>query len=211
MLAGAVTATGAVSIASNVLPVELVEFTATANRMNAVLHWTTATEVDNDGFEIERRQTGNWEKVGFVPGEGTSSWPQVYSYTDKNLSPGRYVYRIKQIDRGGSFKYFGHGEVEIAVPATCVLEQNFPNPFNPSTHFSFSLPWNALVSLKVFDALGREVSAVFSEELPAGQHSRQWNAAALPSGIYFYRLVVNATSLEQSGSYTATRKLLLLK
>jgi cytoskeletal protein CcmA (bactofilin family) len=211
MLAGAVTATGAVTIASDVLPVELVSFTATANRMNAILHWSTATEVDNEGFEIERRQTGDWEKVGFVPGAGTSSWPQVYSYTDNNLSPGRYVYRIKQIDRGGSFKYFGYGEVEIAVPAKCVLEPNFPNPFNPSTTFSFSLPANSLVTLKVYDALGREVSAVLSEELPAGQYSRQWNAAALPSGVYFYRLVVNATSLGQADSYTATKKLLLLR
>lgn len=92
---------------------------------------------------------------------------------------------------------------QTTAPNTFALLQNFPNPFNPSTTFSFSLPSKSPVSLKVFDALGREVSVVLSEELPAGNYSRQWNAADLPSGMYFYRL--------QAGTFTETKKLLLLK
>ncbi|MEW6655066.1 MAG: T9SS type A sorting domain-containing protein, partial [Bacteroidota bacterium] len=83
------------------------------------------------------------------------------------------------------------------------LEQNYPNPFNPATTISFSLPSKTFVSLKVFDALGREVSILVSEELPAGTYSSQWNASGLPSGVYFYRL--------QAGSFVDTKKLILLK
>jgi hypothetical protein len=83
------------------------------------------------------------------------------------------------------------------------LAQNYPNPFNPSTTISFSLPSGSFVTLKVFDVMGREVSTIASEELQAGYHSRQWNAPQFPSGIYFYRL--------QAGSYTETKRLVLLR
>jgi hypothetical protein len=89
------------------------------------------------------------------------------------------------------------------LPTHFSLDQNYPNPFNPATTISFSLPSKSFVSLKVFDALGREVSILFADELPAGTHARQWNAGALPSGMYFYRL--------QAASSTETKKLLLLR
>jgi hypothetical protein len=89
------------------------------------------------------------------------------------------------------------------LPKEYVLFHNYPNPFNPSTTISFSLPSRSFVSLKLFDALGREVAIVCSEELPAGMHSRQWNAGGFPSGVYFYRL--------QAGGYSNTKALQLLK
>jgi len=89
------------------------------------------------------------------------------------------------------------------VPAGFSLNQNYPNPFNPTTTISFSLSSTSFVSLKIFDVLGREVSTLFSEELPAGWYSRQWKAAGLPSGVYFY--------LMQAGSFTETKKLILLR
>ena len=89
------------------------------------------------------------------------------------------------------------------IPQTFSLAQNYPNPFNPSTTISFSLPSQSFVSLKVFDIVGREVATIVSEEMPAGAYTRQWNAAKMSSGIYFYRL--------QAGSYTQTKKLVLLK
>jgi hypothetical protein len=90
-----------------------------------------------------------------------------------------------------------------ALPTRFSLEQNYPNPFNPSTTISFSSPSKAFVSLKVFDALGREVSSLFLEELPAGTYQREWSARGLASGIYFYRL--------QAGPFVDTRTLLVLK
>ena len=89
------------------------------------------------------------------------------------------------------------------LPNEFTLSQNYPNPFNPTTTISFSLPSKSYVSLKIFDALGREVALLVSEEMSTGTYSRQWNAKSLPSGVYFYRL--------QSGSFTDTKKLVLLR
>ena len=92
---------------------------------------------------------------------------------------------------------------ETGLPAYFGLDQNYPNPFNPSTTISFTIPLKSFVSLKVFDALGRKVSTIVSEEMHAGRYSRQWNAEGLPSGVYFYHL--------EAGTYHDTKKLLLLK
>ncbi len=89
------------------------------------------------------------------------------------------------------------------LPDNFILMQNYPNPFNPATTISFSLPAKSFVSLKIFNALGKEVSNIVSEELPAGKYKRQWNAADFPSGVYFYRL--------QVGTLTETKKLVLIK
>jgi Secretion system C-terminal sorting domain len=91
----------------------------------------------------------------------------------------------------------------IDLPKNFNLDQNFPNPFNPSTTISFSIPSKSFVSLKMFDIMGREVATIVAEEMSAGSYSRQWNAANMSSGIYFYRL--------QAGSFTGTKKLILLK
>ena len=89
------------------------------------------------------------------------------------------------------------------IPISFALDQNYPNPFNPTTTISFSFPSKSFVTLKMFDILGKEVATIISEEMSAGSYSRQWNAANMSSGIYFYRL--------QAGSFTETKKLILLK
>jgi hypothetical protein len=99
-----------------------------------------------------------------------------------------------------------NGEVDIyfhTVPTMFSLVQNYPNPFNLSTIFSFNLPSNSFVSLKIFDLLGREVATIISEEMLAGSYSKQWNAKGISSGVYFYRL--------QEGSFIEIKKLVLLK
>jgi hypothetical protein len=92
---------------------------------------------------------------------------------------------------------------EQSRPEGFALLDAYPNPFNPSTAISFYLPSKLFVSLKVFNLLGREVATIISEELSADAYSRQWNAIGMPSGIYFCRL--------QAGSYTETKKIVLLK
>ena len=90
-----------------------------------------------------------------------------------------------------------------SLPAVFGLDQNYPNPFNPSTTISFRIPSQSFVTLKVFDALGREVAVLLSRELRPGEYSRKWNTGAAPSGVYFYRL--------QAGSFSETRNLVLVK
>jgi hypothetical protein len=195
----------AVTVGSpTVLPVELVSFTAKANGMQANLRWSTATETNNYGFDVERRQTRNWEKIGFVPGAGTSSSPRYYSYTDNNLSYGSYGYRIKQINKDGSFSYRGSAEVEIvSTPQAYALIQNYPNPFNPSTRIQYSLEKAGPVSLKVYNVLGLEVATLVNGPQEAGSYTVPFNAQGLASGVYFYRL--------QTGSFVSTKKLILMK
>jgi hypothetical protein len=205
-LSGRLLSTGAaVTVGSStLLPVELVSFTATANRTSANLRWSTATEVNNYGFDVERRRTSEWEKIGFVPGVGTSSSPRYYSYTDNNLSNGRYVYRIKQVNKDGSFSYRGMAEVEIvSAPEAFALIQNYPNPFNPSTRIQYSLEKAGPVSLKVYNVLGAEVATLVNGPQEAGSYTVPFTAQGLASGVYFYRL--------ESGSFVSTKKLILMK
>jgi photosystem II stability/assembly factor-like uncharacterized protein len=195
------------SAADVVLPVELVSFTASVNLSMAELKWSTATEVNNYGFNIERRSVDSanagWLKVGFVHGSGTCNVPHEYTFTDKTVAAGRYAYRLQQVDNNRQFKYSQETEVTIEAPKVFALSQNYPNPFNPLTKISLSLPSKSFVSLKIFDLLGREVETLISEELSAGSYVRQWNAINMPSGIYFYRL--------QADSFIETKKLILLK
>jgi hypothetical protein len=97
------------------------------------------------------------------------------------------------------------------LPRHFALEQNYPNPFNPSTHITFDLPSRSMVSLKIFDALGREVSRLVEDELAAGTHTRQWNAAGMPSGIYFVRLQTGEASSGSTNGFVETKKMVVLK
>jgi hypothetical protein len=204
--------TGAVTLINNTaLPVELVAFTATANHMNADLHWSTATEVNNYGFDVERRlinsqssTVSNWEKIGFVEGNGTSNSAHSYSYTDASVSSGTSAYRLKQIDNDGTYKYSSEAEITIAVPKVIALNQNYPNPFNPTTTITFTLAQDGFTTLKIYDVLGREVTTLVNGEMKSGVvNTVNFNASKLSSGIYFSRL-------ENSGN-VQMKKLMLLK
>lgn len=127
---------------------------------------------------------------------------QEYSYIDRNVTTGKYFYRLKQIDFDGSFRY----STEIDVVAKLIsfsLEQNFPNPFNPSTTIRFALPGNRFVTVKIYDVLGNEIAVLLHEERPAGLHSVEFDASGLSSGTYFYKL--------QAGGNIFTRKMLLIR
>ncbi|GJQ19925.1 MAG: hypothetical protein HBSIN02_02800 [Bacteroidia bacterium] len=197
------------------LPVQLTNFAAVAGRSGVDLTWSTATEVNNYGFEIERRVVqgsrfqvqGNetWTVVGFVRGAGTSTAPQEYSYSDFGLDPGRYAYRIKQIDFAGTYTYYSAAEVEVVgMPKELALEPNYPNPFNPSTNISFTVPQDGPAVLKVFNMLGQEVATLFNEEAVAGRlYKATFDASSLPTGVYVSRL--------EFGGQAVMRKMLFVK
>jgi hypothetical protein len=188
-------------LVNTTLPVELTSFTASANRLNAQLKWSTATEKNNYGFEIERRSVETagaaWAKVGFVQGAGTSSSPNEYSYTDNNVTSGRFAYRLKQIDNDGAFKYSQSTEIEIGLAAKeLILCSNYPNPFNPTTNIEFTVATNGRATLKVYNAIGQEVAELFNGEAQAGRIIQtRFDASRLASGIYYSRLQVDGKSL----------------
>ena len=183
------------------LPVELTSFTASVSRLNAQLKWSTATEKNNYGFEIERRSVeianAPWAKVGFVQGAGTSASPKNYSYIDASAASGRYSYRLKQIDNNGAFTYSQSTEVELGLVAKVLtLGDSYPNPFNPSTTIEFTLAKDGRAVLKVYNAVGQEVAELFNGEALAGRIIQtHFDASRLASGIYFSRLQVDGNSL----------------
>jgi len=187
-----------------IVPVELTSFAAVIADDNVQLNWTTATEINNQGFEIQRR-TGDEEfaKVGFVPGHGTTTDVQAYSYVDSKVASGNYTYRLKQMDFNGSFEYSDVVAVEVTVPLEFTLEQNYPNPFNPSTVIKYTIPENGFVTLDVYNLLGEKVASLVNGVQDAGRYEISFDASNFASGIYVYSL--------RSGSFNSVKKMLLMK
>jgi N-acetylneuraminic acid mutarotase len=186
------------------VPVELTSFTATANGKEVTLNWTTATELNNQGFEVQRKFGNNdFVTVGSVRGHGTTTSTNNYAYVDKLVDPGKYFYRLKQIDFGGTFEYSPTVEVDWSPFTTYKLEQNYPNPFNPTTKIGFGIPEKGSVRLSILNILGEEIRVLLNEEREAGYHSVDFNGSELPSGVYFYKL--------QAGNFVETKKMTLLR
>ncbi|HAY32898.1 MAG TPA: FG-GAP-like repeat-containing protein [Ignavibacteria bacterium] len=190
------------------LPVELSSFISSVSGRNVTLAWTASSELNNSGFEIERASDIEnnivWNKTGFVNGTGTSNQPTQYSFTDRNLESGKYKYRLKQIDFNGSYEYFELAEeVSIGIPDKYDLSQNYPNPFNPATTINYDLPIDGIVTIKVFDILGREMKTLVNEMKNAGYYNITFSASDLSSGAYFYRMT--------SGDFAAVKKFVVLK
>ncbi len=153
------------------VPVELTSFTASSNGEEVTLNWSTATELNNQGFEIERSEDNvSFNKIGFVPGFGTTTEPKSYNYSDQPASSGTFYYRLKQVDYDGSFEYSEVVEVEWRAFNSYLLEQNYPNPFNPTTTIRFGLQNKSIVKIIILNAIGEEVAVVLNEEKEAGFH-----------------------------------------
>jgi len=191
------------------VPVELVLFNGFVEENKVILRWITATELNNYGFEIERLQNTkikllqDWEKIGFVLGYGTTTEQKSYSFIDRNVSTGKYKYRLKQIDLDGSFEYSTIIEVVVGTPTEYLLEQNFPNPFNPVTTIKYDLPTTSDVSLIIYDILGRKVNELVNTRQQAGRYEVQFDASNLTSGVYLYQLIAE--------KYMSSRKMILLR
>jgi len=187
-----------------VIPVELTAFNASVNKNDVVLNWTTATELNNLGFEIQRRSdNGDYTSLGFINGKGTTTEMNDYSFTDKTVDAGSYTYRLMQKDFDGTFAYSQEVEVDIDLPLDYSLDQNYPNPFNPTTTIRYAIPEDNFVSIKLYDVLGNEVITLVNEQKQAGRYEMLFNASNIASGVYYYQI--------NSGSFTQTRKLMLMK
>lgn len=174
------------------LPVEMTAMDATLDGEAVRLVWQTASETNNAGFEVERRNSSEeqWTNLGFVDGAGTTRAPQTYRFEDADLpfETDTLVYRLKQIDVGGSFAYSDEVEVAQGAPERLALHPNFPNPFSQRTTLRYEVPTVTAVQLAVYDALGRRVAVLVREEQAAGRKELTFDARGLPSGLYFVRL-----------------------
>ncbi len=190
------------------LPVSLTKFNAVAKNGTVMLNWSTSTEQNNHGFNVEksvispRSSEKQWKKVGFVEGKGNSNQKNTYTFIDKNILAGKTIYRLQQIDNDGKVSYSKEVEVNF-LPVIVEVGQNFPNPFNPSTTINYKIPTNGFVTLKVYNILGEEVATLVNEEKETGIHQVKFDGSNLSSGMYFYKLT--------AGKTTEIKKMMLLK
>ncbi|MDO8549312.1 MAG: S8 family serine peptidase, partial [Ignavibacteria bacterium] len=195
------------------IPVELTSLSAEAEKNSVTLKWITATETNNQGFSIERKDgkwkmgNGKWEKVGFIEGKGNTTEIQSYIFSEKDLKVGKYNYRLKQMDYDGSYEYSDEVEADISAPEEYTLKQNYPNPFNPMTIIEYSLPENAEVRIDIYNSLGEMVRTLLNNTRDAGYQKVSFDASSLPSGTYIYQIKAKG----QTKTFVDSKKMLLVK
>ena len=197
------------------VPITLASFNAAVLKGDQVLvQWTTLSETNNYGFEVERAagQPANFQTIpgSFVAGAGTTLDPKSYSFMDPLRPAGVVYYRLKQIDLDGSVRYFEPFRLDATtavadkeIPKSYALHQAYPNPFNPSTRIPFSIPVSGHVRIRVFNHLGQSIRELVNEFRTAGSHEVQFDVDGLPSGHYYYVM--------ESGPFIDAKKVVLLR
>ena len=189
-----------------IVPVELTSFTYNIDKNGVNLVWNTATELNNNGFEVQRSFNGSdFSTIGFVKGYGTTSEEHNYSYTDKpnTAAAATVYYRLKQVDLDGTSNYSSTLTVVYDVPSRFDLSQNYPNPFNPTTVIKYEIAKTTDVSLKVYNSIGQEVAELVKGEIEPGTYKVQFDAKNLSSGVYFYKLT--------AGDFVTVKKMIVMK
>ncbi|MCW8805940.1 MAG: T9SS type A sorting domain-containing protein, partial [Ignavibacteriaceae bacterium] len=195
------------------LPVELTSFGAEISKRDIIINWSTVTEKNNEGFEIERKLGGDWEKIGFKEGNGTTTEQSFYSFIDNfdyESYQGKIFYRLKQMDFDGTYTYSAEIEIDADfTPKEYTLYQNYPNPFNPITKIKYSLPFESNVRIEVYNVLGEQIDVLVDELKQVGFHDLNWNASNFSSGIYIYR--IDAKSVTGDQRFSSVKKMILMK
>lgn len=157
-----------VLLRSSTLPIELIAFDAVAQNNNVVLTWSTATEMNNAGFEIEQAAEGApFRMAGFVEGRGTTTDVQRYRHVVQNVEPGTYRFRLKQVDFDGTSSYSPAVEVIMDLDRAHTLSSAYPNPVSTTAQVDLTMRSPQYVTVDVYDALGRHVKTLFDGELSA--------------------------------------------
>lgn len=197
---GALQTLNATSVNCGTLPVTLLSFFASLNGRNVTLHWSTSTELNNRGFDIQRSNDAvNWTSIGFVAGAGNSDFVKNYTYPDNNLETRRYYYRLNQTNIDGHSKYSAIVSAVIGGKEEYTLEQNYPNPSRNETTIQYSLPKPEQVNISLFDITGRTVKVLVNASREAGTHAISFNTGTLTKGIYYYKI--------QAGDFTDVKKM----
>jgi len=195
------------------IPVEMISFSVNVSGNKILINWVTATEQNNKGYDIERNFGDNWASIGFVKGHGTTTEKNTYSFTDDFTNDnyrGTIQYRLKQIDYDGTFHYSGTVMVNLDIKTRgYYLDQNFPNPFNPTTKIRFNVPEQSRVKVEIINVLGKVVEELYGGEMPQGTYEKVWDASRFASGVYYVRM--KAESEVSGNTYFRVLKMLYLK
>jgi len=203
---------------TSALPVTMSSFSGASSERDITLNWTTSREMNNAGFNIERRTVVNagtstysaWGEVGSLHGHGNSTQPESYSYTDTKMNVGTYQYRLKQMDYNGDAEYFNltnPQNVVIGKPGIAMVSQNYPNPSNPKSKIDYQIPFDGRVTIKVYDLAGKEVVTLYDGNQTAGYYTTEFDGTNVASGVYIYRIIAEGDNQK----FTASKKMVLLK
>ncbi len=213
------------------LPVELTNFSANAKADRVELSWKTRSELENQGFIVERAESkdgpfivvGDFKNDPSLRGRGSTSEETDYQFTDKNVQPNvTYTYRLYDMDINGARNLAASMDVQTPlsdnvsgksplIPEKFALMQNYPNPFNPTTRFQVDIPATDTpqnVRVQIYDIRGRVVRNLFNGTMEPGSYVMQWNGRndlgqKAPSGLYIYRFI--------SQDFQSSKRMLLVK
>jgi hypothetical protein len=173
------------------------------------LHWTPVTSAT--GYELQTARDSLFTNVVLDDSaiastsrqidslnEGTIYYWRVRGRTSSQRGPYSVAWRFSTFDPSKTAV-----DLDLSIPLDYVLHQNYPNPFNPDTRIQFGLPSRTHVTIKVFDALGREIGTLENSVLDKGYYTRTWSSKGSPSGVYFCRM--------QAGNFIEVRKMVLMK
>jgi hypothetical protein len=212
---GYVTFGDAVGLPDNSLPVALSYFDADISFASVRLQWTTESELNNNGFNIYRRlseEDADWQLLNqeLILGQGNTAISTDYEFIDSDIQVGAiYLYKLESVSFSGDYITEQIVEISIPMPSEYALLNNYPNPFNPTTHLKFQLPADNEVTINIYNIAGNLVKKLISgQKYPAGEHVVGWDATdnsgqQLASGQYFYRF--------RAGDFIKTGKMILLK
>ncbi|MFB6274349.1 MAG: T9SS type A sorting domain-containing protein, partial [Salinibacter sp.] len=179
------------------IPVEMTGLTARHTGEAVHLRWQTASETNNAEFQVQRRGAeAGWTTIGRVKGAGTTSQPQTYRFTDREVpyTADSLAYRLRQVDTDGTVHLSAVTRVHLAAPEELSLRTPFPNPARRQATLQFGTPAPTTVRISVYDLLGRRVATLLHERVQAGRHAASLSAAALAPGTYFVRLRADGTT-----------------
>lgn len=197
---GALQTVNVLSVDCSTLPVTLLNLSASPGSSKVTVKWTTSSEINNRGFDVERSNDGNsWTKVGFVAGAGTSNAPINYSFVDQNVEQRKYYYRLRQIDIDDRYRYSAIVSASLTGRGEFSLGQNYPNPVYNQTTIQFMLPRAEKVNISLYDMSGRVVKTLVNGSKEAGNHAINVYTGTLSKGVYYYKM--------QAGDFSDVKKL----
>lgn len=183
---------------SDAIPVELTSFTATRDGAAAVLQWTTQSEVNNAGFEVESKPASGsrFERLAFVRGAGTTDAVQQYRFRTEELPPGEHLFRLRQVDLDGAFMHTRVTSVTVTMDRAFRLSHPVPNPMRHRAQLTLRIREAEDVTVALFNILGQRVATLHNGPLPPTVAHTLWiDGARLATGTYFLRVTGRSGSV----------------